>query len=375
MRLPRTLSWLVVREVTEYSTLGFLAFATILVTQNLLRRLDDLVAVGFRGEDLLSVLACLFPMLAAYAVPVSFLFGVLLAVGRLSSDSEITAMRACGLGMRELVLPIAALGVLVSLGTAWLLLVTEPAARVELRRVLRSVASRGALLEPGKFRLIGDRVVFVRDRNLDNELRGVMVADRSDPTRPFLVFAESGRFVIDEKEAEVRLELRAGDVHLEPGDADDPRYRRMTFDRLDYAFDASALLATSDRELRAADLPTSKLIALLRQSRGGQPIEGYRESDPVEYELQLHRRLALPLAPVLFAVVGVPLGLRGTRGARSWNALLCVVLVFTYYALLSLAQFLVRSTPVPAAAALWLPNLAFALVSIPLLWRARRGEI
>lgn len=375
MRFARTLSWLLVREVIEYSTLGFLAFATILVTQNLLRRLDDLVAVGFRGEDLLAVLGCLFPMLAAYALPVSFLFGVLLAVGRLSSDSEITAMRACGLGMRELVLPVAALGVVVSLGTGWLLLVTEPAARVELRRVLRSVASRGALLEPGKFRLIGDRVVFVRDRNLDNELRGVMVADRSDPTRPFLVFAESGRFVVDEQQAEVRLELHAGDVHLEPTSADDERYRRITFERLDYAFDASALLATSDRELRAADLPTPQLRELVARANRGLPIEGYRETDPNEYRLQLHRRLALPVAPVLFALVGVPLGLRGVRGARSWGALLCVGLVFAYYALLSLAQFLVRSLDIPAAAALWLPNLAFLLVSIPLLWRARRGEI
>lgn len=374
MRFARTLSWLLVREVGEYSTLGFLAFATILVTQNLLRRLDDLVAVGFRGDDLASVLGCLFPMLAAYALPISFLFGVLLAIGRLSSDSEITAMRACGVGMRQLVTPVVALGVLVSLGTGWLLLVTEPAARVELRRVLRSVASRGALLEPGKFRLIGDRVVFVRDRNLDNELRGVMVADRSDPTRPFLVFAESGRFVVDEQRAEVHLELRAGDVHLEPTSADDQRYRRITFDRLDYAFDASSLLATSDRELRATDLSTAKLRELIARADRGLPIEGYRETDPDEYRLQLHRRLALPVAPVLFALVGVPLGLRGSRGARSWGALLCVALVFAYYALLSLAQFLVRDAGVPAYAALWLPNLAFALVAMPLLWRARRGE-
>jgi lipopolysaccharide export system permease protein len=253
--------------------------------------------------------------------------------------------------------------------------VTEPASRVELRRVLRSVASRGALLEPGKFRLIGDRVVFVRDRNLDNELRGVMVADRSDPTRPFLVFAESGRFVVDEQRAEVRLELHAGDVHLEPTSADDERYRRITFERLDYAFDASALLATSDRELRAADLPTPQLRELVARANRGIPIEGFRETDPNEYRLQLHRRLALPVAPVLFALVGVPLGLRGARGARSWGALLCVALVFAYYALLSLAQFLVRSLDIPAAAALWLPNLAFLLISIPLLWRARRGEI
>lgn len=374
MRFPRTLSRLLVREVSEYAALGFFAFATILVTQNLLRRLDDLVAVGFLASDLFSVLSCLVPMLTAYALPISFLFGVLLAVGRMSSDSEITAMRACGLGMWELVLPIAALGAVASLGTAWLLLVTEPAARVELRSVLRSVASRGALLEPGKFRVIGDRVVFVRDRDRENRLRGVVVADRSNPERPFLVFAEGGRFWMDEARSLVHLELESGDVHLEPTTADEGRYRRIHFDHLDYAFDASALFASSEGDLSPSDLSTRKLREIVARADAGLPIEGMRKSDPLDYRLRLYRRYALPLAPLLFALVGVPLGLRGTRGARSWGALLCVALVFAYYALLTLAEFLSRSIGIPAVVSMWLPNAAFALLAIPLLLRARRGE-
>jgi lipopolysaccharide export system permease protein len=374
MRFPRTLSFLIVREVVEYALLGFLAFSTILVTQNLLRRLDDLVGVGFHPSDLVAVLACLAPMLAAYALPISFLFGVLLAIGRMSSDSEITAMRACGLGVRELVLPVLAVGVVVSLGTAWLLLVTEPSSRTELRRVLRTVASRGALLDPGRFRVIGDRVVLVGERDLENRLRRVLVVDRTSPTRPFLVVAESGRFRFDEEHAMVHLELETGDVHLEPTPGEDDRYRQITFDRLDYAFDASVLFAL-EGEQKPADLSTAKLLEVIALADTGAPIEGLREKDPLEYRLQLHRRLALPIAPVLFALVGVPLGLRGSRGARSWGTLLCVALVFGYYALLSLAQFLARNAGVPPAPALWLPNLAFALLAIPLLRRARRGEI
>ena len=142
MRLPRTLSWYLAREVLEYTGLGFLGFSTILVTQNLLRRLDDLVAVGFRSEDLLAVLGFLMAMLTAYAVPVAFLFGILLAVGRLSADSEITAMRACGLGMRHLVAPVLALGIAVSALTATLMIRSEPAARLALRTLFRNVAAR-----------------------------------------------------------------------------------------------------------------------------------------------------------------------------------------------------------------------------------------
>jgi len=304
---------------------------------------------------------------------VAFLFGVLLAVGRLSGDSEVTAMRSCGMGIGALVVPVLGLSLLVGLGTAWLMIRTEPGARVELRDVLRSAAARGAILEPGKFRVIGDRVVYVRDRDVENRLRGILISDRSDPTRPFLVFAERGEFVVTQGESQIQLHLEDGDVHVEPDERGEDRYQRISFRTFDYAFDAAGVFS-STRDLRPADMTMTQLREVLARVEAGDPLAELREKDPLEYALQLHRRLALPVAPILFALVGVPLGLRRVRGARSWGALLCVAIVFLYYALLSLAQFLAASVHVPAWAALWLPNLAFLAVAIPLLRRAQRGE-
>ncbi|HVP28363.1 MAG TPA: LptF/LptG family permease [Myxococcota bacterium] len=375
MRASRTLSVHLLVEVVQYMALGFLAFSTILITQNLLRRLEDLVAVGFRAEDVLGVLAALLPMLAAYALPVAFLFGVLLTVGRLSSDSEVTAMRACGMGIGALLLPVVALSLLVGVGTAWLMVHSEPRARIELRNVLRSAAARGAILEPGKFRVIGERVVYVRDRDTENRLRGILIADRSDPDRPFLVFAERGVFVVESGQARIQLHLEDGDVHVEPREPGQDRYQRISFQKFEYAFDAPGIFSSSPAEMRPSDMTMEQLSEVLARAAAGDPLADLHDKDPVEYALQYHRRLALPVAPVLFALVGVPLGLRRVRGARSWGALLCVAVVFLYYALLSLAQFLAQSIHVPPWAALWLPNLAFLALSIPLLRRAQRGEI
>jgi lipopolysaccharide export system permease protein len=374
MLFSRILSRYLLREVLEYTGIGFLAFSTILVTQNLLRRLDDLVAVGFRTDDLIAVLGCLLAMLTAYAVPIAFLFGILLAMGRLSADSEITAMRACGLGMRHLVVPVLLLGVAVSALTAVLMIRTEPKARLALRTVLQNVAARGAILEPGKFRTIGSRVVYVEGRDRENNLTGVLVADRTNSERPFVVFAESGRFTLDSEHSEIRLELQRGDIHLEDGGGADARHRRIGFDELSYVIDAKALLDVEGYETRPPEMSTRRLRRILRRVAAGESLDDLRERDPVLYELQIHRRFALPFAPLLFALVGVPLGLRRSRGGRSWGALLCVTIVFAYYALLSVAEFLVEQGGVPPALALWLPNVLFALGAIPLLRRASRGE-
>ncbi len=101
MRAPRILSFYILREVLLYAGLGLLVIGSILVTQNLLRQLDDLATVGFGAADTLAVLVCVVGMLAANAVPIAFLFGVLVAVGRISADSEVTAMRTLGVSFGQ----------------------------------------------------------------------------------------------------------------------------------------------------------------------------------------------------------------------------------------------------------------------------------
>jgi lipopolysaccharide export system permease protein len=107
----------------------------------------------------------------------------------------------------------------------------------------------------------------------------------------------------------------------------------------------------------------------------GRPPDDVRVKSKESYEIQLHRRLALPLSPLLFALVGVPLGLRRARGARSWGVLISVALVFVYYLLLSFGSFLADQGALPVSLAIWLPNFVFAVIAVPLLYRARRAEV
>jgi lipopolysaccharide export system permease protein len=106
----------------------------------------------------------------------------------------------------------------------------------------------------------------------------------------------------------------------------------------------------------------------------GEPPPVVRIRTRQHYEIQLHRRLALPFAPLLFALVGVPLGLRRSSGARSSGVLICVVLVFGYYTLLSAGVYAAEQRALPAAVAVWIPNAAFAVIGTGLMLRARRAE-
>jgi len=193
MRFPRILTLYAAREVVQYAALGFLGVGAILFTQNALRQLAGFASAGLETRDVLAILGALVAMLSAYAVPVAFLFGVLVSVGRLSADSELTAMRALGLSLGQFLVPFLVIALVVSAATAWLLAVVEPHARTRLREVAADVATRGAIVEPGTFRRLdreGLRLLFVDARDPEtNVLSGVMLSDRSEATRAFTVVA------------------------------------------------------------------------------------------------------------------------------------------------------------------------------------------
>lgn len=379
MRIPRTLSFYVLRELGQYAGLGLLAVGSVMLSQRVLRELNDMAGIGIGLGDTLQLLTYLLAMLASYAIPIAFLFGILVAIGRMSSDSEITAMRALGVSLGQLVVPVSIVAVVVSIATGLLLSVVEPKARRDLRGFLGDVASRGGIIEAGAFNELdttGQRLLFVDERTDGNELLGVLISDRTDPTKPFTVVANRGRFDFEKEDASAHIRLFDGDIHFEGQDAGDERYQRISFAEFEYAFDLSSLVKPGWDRIRPREMTNGQIGAVLDEwDLIGKAPENVRVKTRERYDIQLHRRLALPVAPLLFALVGIPLGLQRSRGARSWGVLLCVGLVFVYYTLLSAGEYIAEEGMLPAAASMWLPNLVFAAVAVLLLYRARHAEI
>jgi lipopolysaccharide export system permease protein len=373
MRLSRKLARSVAGEVGSNTLLGLVAVGAVLLGQNLLRQLEDLGA-QLSARELLDVLAALVATFAGYALPIAFLFGVLSAVGRMSSDSEVVAMRSLGLGLSQLLAPVLGLALPLCLLTGWLLGWAQPAARREMRAIGARVASRGGFIEAGQFSSLdrsGRQVIFV-ERNDAGTLRGIVFHDSTDAERPYIAVAPRGRFVFEAATAEAHLLLEEGDVVFDAADPSEQRTQRIAFDRLDYTLDLSRRIGAGFSRLLPGDMSNRDLLAVIaRFDETGEAPSAARVKEREHYALQLQRRIALPFTPLLFGLVGVALGVRRVRGARSWGWLLGVALAFGYYVLLSLGSFLVERGITPAGA-IWLPNASFFAAALPLLRRAAR---
>lgn len=373
MRVSRLLSFYLVKEVLQYGALSFLALTLVLLTQNALRRFEDLVSVGATLSDGVSVLACLVPLLTAYTLPIAFLFGVIIAVSRMSSEGEILAMGASGLGIASLLLPTVGLALAISLLSGWVMVDVEHRAHRELRTLVETLAARGGMLEPGKIRGLAGRTLLVQERDRENNLRGIMISDQTSQDHGFVIFSERGSFAYDEAEYVFRLGLEDGSLHLDP-DPDHPtRTRTIAFEALDYAFDVKHLIESLTAAVRPRQMSFEELREVVDHARSGGSLKNLHQKDPIEYELEIHRRYALPLAPVAFALVAVPLALGPLTRTRSRGALASLALGFAYYGLFSQARFLALDGWMASNLALWLPNAAFAALAVHLMWRVRRG--
>ena len=113
------------------------------------------------------------------------------------------------------------------------------------------------------------------------------------------------------------------------------------------------------------------VVEVVALARSGGSLNHLLEKNAEKYEGQIQRRYAVPFAPIVFALLAVPLSAIRMRGARAWGALLSALLVGGYYGMVGFSEYLAE-VGVPAVAALWLPNLCFATTGILLLLRMRR---
>ena len=237
--------------------------------------------------------------------------------------------------------------------------------------LFKRVASRGAIVEPGHFQPIGSHIVFVEERSRDGRLSGVMLYDTARDERPFQVFAARGRMRFEESERAIALELFDGEVHLEPSAEDPERYERVRFESLAYRLDVGHLLGMDFWPVRPKQMTVTELRDVLeRVARDDELIE-LDEKNPRAYQLEIHRRHAQPIAPLLFAAVGVPLALASEHRGRNAGLLWVLGTAFAYYALGAVATEAAESGRLAPGLSQWIPNLALAGLAAALIGLGR----
>lgn len=397
MKLDR----MVAREVMVPAALGFVTYTFLLMMRGLFGLIEQIFVRGLPLRDAVAVLLVTLPHVVVLTIPMGYLFGVLLAVGRLSADREIVALQAAGISARRLVRPVLVVGVGLALVTGYLSTVEIPRANrslKDLRTRLFSAARNLGRIQPGIFyEEFPNILLYVRQVDAaTGDWQQVLVYDNTAAGEERLTLARRGRVVSLAAASDPSKDLASTAVAaavtrqpwIELEDAVTHQFPRASPET--YRVNANRELrfrpqvrgagtVRYDRAMR--ELDTRELVEIVRGGQPpGAPDAGATDIDPASRRaealrlaaVELHRRFAVPAACIVFALLAVPLGIGSRSGGRGRGFVISVAVVLVYWVVGNNGEMLALEGRIPAWLGMWLPNLTLALLSLVLMARMGR---
>ncbi len=367
----RLVSRSVVKEIWPPFLLGFAAYTFVLLvrtiflmTEFFVRRSATLGEVGWLV--LLSI-----PWIVVLTLPMAFLLGVLIGIGRLAGDSELVALRSCGIGPWALYRPALGAAALLSVGVFLFYNFVLPRANDELTRSMARVAATSVvnLVQPRTFREPRPGVTLFFDRvGADGRsFEGVFLKlGEDDEKSDRVIVARRGALSLEG--GKLWLDLFSSVVHeVEPKNPSRYRTNRNEFQRILFSEDietSAQARITYEKGLRAQSLP--ELLETARRMRGVSPQR--RRLALVE----IHKKFSIPFACLAFAVIGIPLAETSRRGGRGSGFALSLAILVVYYVLISNGETWAQEARMGPALAMWLPNLL--LIALGIVASLRAGK-
>ncbi|HKB99511.1 MAG TPA: LPS export ABC transporter permease LptF [Terriglobales bacterium] len=364
----RILTRYILGEVVSHALIGAAVFTFVLFTHDLGRILELVVRNSAPLPSVAEVFFFTVPVVLTYTIPMGVLVGILIGLSRLAADSEVTAMRASGVGVWTFLRVISIFVVvawLLALGNSVYLAPRSLAALGQLQNRLKSSQVSFEVQPRVFYEGFPKRVLYVQDVKAMSGgalWKGVFLADLSDPSSPRVSLAREGLLVSQGPDT-LDLHLTNGSTHeTDPKNPD--QYQISSFQTTDIPIRIPA--PQNGQEHEPTSLGEMKVADLIHSAQNGDPVT--RRWHLIEY----HRRLALPTACIVLALVGIPLGLSSKKGGKSSGFVMTILLVFLYYSISLIGVSFARQGRISPGAGVWLADLAFLAGGVFLLWQSER---
>lgn len=367
--MGRTLHRYLFVQILAPFAAGLALFTFVLLIARIMKLVELVVNRGVPALDILRVFSYILPAFLEVTVPMALLLACLMACGRLSADSEFTALRASGVSLYQFAQPFAAFAVAIWLVSMTLSIWVRPMGNAGLKQALfelaRTRASAGLKEHVFNDEFKGLVIYVDHIEPPGTELRHILISDRRRTEEQNTVIARSGTIVSNEAAQTLSLRLREGTIFSAGEDAEGG-FHKTDFNAYDVSLNLAEALGQFDgRKRDPSELATVELRERIRELAG-------RGEKSFEERAELHRRFAVPFAAIVFALLGVSLGLQPVRAIRSRGLALSLAVILAYYVLLSAGETLGERGRLPVAFALWLPNIVLGLVGAALLRREAR---
>ncbi len=344
-----------------------MVFTIILLMDKILKLIELIMDRGGNLSNIIMLFIFISPSFLIITIPIAVLLSTLLAFGRLSSDSEITAFKASGTSLYQLFIPVSIFALIAFLITSFLVFYGLPWGNRGFKATLFLVAQSKRNVEI-KERVFNDMfhglVIYVNQVPIQgNRMEGILIYDDREKGKSNTIIAREGFFIHHPESQEIILRLLEGDIHRYEPQAQ--TFQRIKFDTYDLRLELSKALVALGKKLKEFEMSIDEIkekIALLKKIG----------KDTTSQEVELYKRYTLPFTCIIFALIGVPLGIQPRRSGRSYGFILSIFILLAYYITVIAFEFLAINHTIPPYLASGAPPLLFSGLGIYLLIKATR---
>lgn len=349
---------------------GVVVLSLVLVLGNLFKQLLDVlinrpdVPIG----TVLFFMALVLPFSLTFTIPWGFLTALLLVFGRLSADNELIALKANGVSIPRICVPVFIIAIILTAICFWINIEVAPKAEQQMTQALVEIATSNP---SALFRAddvvdqFPDRRVYVGDKKGD-KLRNLIVVELNDADEPTkVVLAKEGVLTPDPNPENTQLLLKFSDARIEQRDDKTPRDVsksrpgiKMTEGVFPISLKAFYREYVMGRHLSSYTLP--ELLEYIHKGADGKMLES---------NVELNKRFSASMACLAFALIAVPLGITAHRKETSAGFAISLIVAFTYFFFIIMADtFRSNATAMPSLL-IWIPNILFVTLGSFLFWR------
>lgn len=369
----RRLDRYILSEILGPLGLGFLVYTFILLLRFLFQSAEMIIRRGLPVSVVGELLLVTLPNIVVLTLPMSLLFGILIAVSRLSSDSELIAMRSCGLSLLTLYRPILLMSAFFTVLNTLLMVYALPWGNSSLQQLRLEIATQtvSQQVQPRVFyEEWPGKVVYVFEVPPEGKRwKGVFLAESIPSGDNEVTIADWGEVRVDQGGEQVVLRLFNAIRHKVDLNAPD-RYEISRHKRLDIILEDQFMTE------QKAKISVSKGIRELTL----EELDDLRKDPTATDEarnlalVEIHKKFSIPAACMVFGLFALPLGINNRRGGKASGFALSVGVIVVYYVLLSNGEEAARFGKIPAWVGMWAPNLLLAAGGVFLLIRRNRDK-
>lgn len=359
MKILRTY---LLKEILIMFLFSLFVFTFALVAGNLIKLADLVINKGVDITLVGKLFLFLIPFLLSYTIPMSALSATLLVFGRLSSDNEITAMRAHGINLYRVILPLIISGAMLSLFSIILNDRILPESHFASRKIVKNIGVKtpGAYLEPGTFiKSFKDYIIFINGID-KNRLDGIRIyqIQQDRPTRT--IIARKGEFIQLENQNAIKLKLMNG-TSDEPNPKNPMHFYKLNFKTYYLTLEADETLSS--------DGSTQKKPKEMNFQEIKQEIKrlGRHHIDAPALIAEFHRKISISFASLVFIIIGISLGIFTRRGEKTVQFAIALGVIVVYYLMMAGGMAISLKTGKAIALCIYMPNILFAGVGMILL--------